>query len=73
MSFERFGMWIFVGLGRLLVIVGVLAAFQRVIVEQRLVDAFVTGLLYGGSLIGFGTVLGKLGRQALAHEERNRR
>jgi len=65
MSFERFGMWVFVGIGRFLVIIGILAFYQRLVVEPRVSDALITAVLYGGSLIGFGTVLSKLGRLAL--------
>ncbi len=65
MTFERFGMWVFAGIGRLLVLVGSLAVIQQFVVETSLADAFITALLYGGGLIGFGTVLGKLARLAL--------
>ncbi len=72
MEIERFAMWVFVALGRLLVVVGGLAIVERFFVERSLADAFVTALLYGGGLIGFGTILTKMGRLGLGHHHRGR-
>lgn len=66
MLFHRFGMAVFVALGRLLIVAGVIFFFQRLIVDREVAPAIVLGLLYGGALIGIGKTfirIGHLGRQ----------
>ncbi len=64
--FHRFAMATFIFCGRLLVVVGVLWFFQRLIVDPKLDQAIVLGLLYGGGMVGLGKTfirMGHLGRR----------
>ncbi len=66
---QRFGMAMFIAMGRLLFVVGILFFFQRLIIGRDIGPTILVGLMYGGGLCGLGTTFIKMGRLGRRLEE----
>ncbi len=62
---QRLVMWSMVGVGRLFVAAGLISVPVRFFVEPTVFGALLTGGLYGGGLVGLGTILSRMGRLGL--------